>query len=91
MPDGIIESECEPPPEYPGAHINQSHSFSPHIGISALLDHIGITYKIIQPVPDSCTTPIISLPDRPLKWWEMIVVGGIGVLLAYLIIQALKK
>ena len=91
MPDGVIESECEPPPEYPGAHMNQIHSFSPHVGMPALLDHVGVLYDVILPVPDSCKVPKIFPTDRPLKWWELALVLGVGALLAYLIIQALKK
>ncbi len=30
MPDGNIESEMEPPPAYPAAHLNQEHSYPAH-------------------------------------------------------------
>jgi len=91
MPNGAIEAELEPPPEYPGAHLNQLHSYSPHDGIPVLLEHIGIQYAIIQPVPNTCHLPKIIDPDKPLKWWEILIIGLAAVGIGYLILQAIKK
>lgn len=91
MSNGIIESEMEPPPEYPGAHLNQIHSYPSHDGLSVLLDFIEIKYIIIEPVPQSCHLPTIIDPNKPLKWWELLIIGLAAVGIGYLIIQALKK
>ena len=91
MPNGVIESELEPPPEYPGAHINQLHSYSPHDGIPVLLEHIGIKYTVIQPVPNTCHLPKIIDPDKPLKWWEILIIGLAAVGIGYLILKVIKK
>ena len=37
MPDGMIEGEMEPPPAYPGAHLNPEHSYSAHKEIKEIL------------------------------------------------------
>ncbi len=91
MPNGIIESELEPPPEYPGAHTNQIHSYPSHDGLPVLLEQIGIEYSVITPIPDTCSLPKIIKPDRPLKWWEMILLGIIALGIGYLILQIFKK
>ena len=91
MPDGIIEAELEPPPEYPLAHINQIHSYPPHKGIALLLSLLGIKYKIIPPVPKTCHSPTIIDPDKPLKWWEIVIIGVIAAGIGYLIVKAIKN
>lgn len=91
MPNGIIESELEPPPEYPGAHLNQIHSYPPHDGMPILLEYIGIKYIILTPIPDTCHLPKIIDPDKPLKWWEMLLLGVAAVGIGYLILQIFKK
>lgn len=91
MPDGLIESELEPPPEYPGAHVNQLHSYSPHDGLPILLEHIRTEYTIIQPVPDTCHLPKIIDPDKPLKWWHFLIIGLAVVGIGYLMVKILKE
>ena len=91
MPNGIIESELEPPPEFPGAHRNQIHSYPPHDGMPILLEHIGLEYTVISPIPDTCHLPKIIDPDKPLKWWEMLLLGVAAVGIGYLILQIFKK
>lgn len=78
MSNGIIESELEPPPEYPGAHINPIHSYPSHKEISILLEHIKIKYTIIPPIPETCRFPTIIAPNKPMRWWEMLIVGGVA-------------
>ena len=76
MPNGLIESEFEPPPEYPGAHLNQKHSYPPHEGLPFLLNNIGLKYTMCAPIPDTCNLPKIIKPDRPLSAWEMALVSA---------------
>ena len=91
MPNGIIETELEPPPEYPGAHLNSVHSYPAHDATPILLEHAGIEYTIIQFVPDSCHLPKIVDPKNPLKWWEMLIIGLAVVGLGSLIVKVLKS
>lgn len=91
LTNGIIEAELEPPPEYPGAHLNQVHSYSPHDGMPVLLDHIGFRYTIIHPIPDTCHLPTIIEPDRPLKWWQFLIIGLAAVGIGYLIYKSIKS
>ena len=79
------------PPKYPGAHLKSTHSYSPHLEMDTLLDHIGINYNVIAPVPESCASPIKTKPENPLKWWEILILGLISVGLGIVIVQALKK
>ena len=91
MPNGLIESEFEPPPEYPGAHLNQKHSYPPHVGLPFLLNNIGLKYTTCAPIPDTCNLPKIIKPDRPLSAWEMalVLLAALGV--GYLFYQIFKK
>ena len=91
MPNGIIESELEPPPEYPFAHMNEIHSYPPHEGMPILFELLKIKYEIIQPVPDTCHLPTIIDPDSPLKWWHILIIGIAAVGISYVIVKALKK
>jgi len=91
MPNGIIESELEPPPEFPGAHLNDIHSYPPHEFLPGVLDHIGINYKIIPPVPNTCRLPKIIDPKKPLKWWEILIIGLAAVGIGYVVLQLLRK
>lgn len=91
MPDGMIESELEPPPEYPGAHINGIHSYSPHTGMAVLLQRLRLKYTIILPIPKTCKLPTIIDPNKPLKWWQIVILGVVVVGVGALIVQALKK
>lgn len=91
MPNGIIESEMEPPPEYTGAHLNQIHSFPPHEDVKLLLNEMKLSYDIIYPIPKTCVTPIIVEPDKPLKWWEILVLGLAGAAAAFIIVKAAKS
>ena len=91
MPDGIIESELEPPPDFPGAHLNPKHSFPPHDRIPALLNFFKLDYTTILPIPKTCKFPKVIIPNNPLKWWVMLLIGLVAVGLGYVIIQALKK
>ena len=91
MQDGLIESELEPPPEYPGAHLNQKHSYPSHEILPALLNRIGIGYTMRPPIPDTCTQPKINKPDRPLSTWEMAAIGLVALGAGYLMYLIFKK
>jgi len=90
LPTGTIESEMEPPPEHPGAHINPTHSFPPHKMIEELLNKMNISYAVLTPIPKTCIEPEIIDPDHPLEWWEMLVLGLLGVAASFIIIKAAK-
>ncbi len=91
MPDGLIESEFEPPPEYPGAHLDPKHSYPSHESLRSLLNKIGLTYKVNTPIPDTCNQPQIIKPDRPLSAWEMAFTMIATVVGGYLIYKIFKE
>ncbi len=90
MSDGLIESEMEPPPERPGAHLNQIHSFSSHETIEPILQSLDLRYETIHPIPDTCIDPKIIEPNSPMKWWHFLLLGLAGVAAAYIILKASK-
>lgn len=91
MNDGTIEGELEPPADYPGAHLNQIHSYSAHKEIKMILDDIGIPYVIPSSIPDTCLAPRIIRPDRPMHAATMIGLGILGVLGGLLIREAMRE
>lgn len=68
MPDGRIESEMEPQPEYPAAHIKQAHSYSPHRSLGSLLRELRIPFRSVRDVPRTCRRPVIDRPENPTRW-----------------------
>ena len=46
---------------------------------------------IIEPVPETCNLSKILRPDRPMKWWEIMIIGLAAVGLGYLLIREFKK
>lgn len=91
MHDGTIEGELEPPSEYPGAHLNQEHSYPAHKEIAKILPEISITYSISSSIPDTCLKPRIIKPDRPIHVATMIGLGILGVLGGLLIREAMRE
>jgi len=91
MSNGIIESEMEPPPEHPGAHLNQIHSFPPHEDVQVLLNKMNLQYNTIHPIPRTCVEPNIVEPNNPLKWWEILALGLAGAAAAFIILKATKS
>ena len=77
MPDGLIEAEIEPPPEYPLAHINQKHSYSAHGQVARILRECGIGFWTVRAVPRTCLHPVIDRPNNPSHWTAIAL--GIGV------------
>ena len=66
MKNGMIEGEMEPPPAYPGAHLNQKYCYSAHKEIKKILQHINFQYSIISDIPSTCINPIIKKPRNPI-------------------------
>lgn len=65
MPDGTIEAEVEPPPDYPGAHLNPEHSYSAHDELEIILKHAGILYNRRSRPPSTCIQRVIKKPIKP--------------------------
>ena len=89
MPDGMIEGEMEPPPAYPGAHLNQEHSYSAHKEIKEILsEHTSVNSFVERNIPSTCRNPIIKKPDNPTHTKTIAVAGiaiaGIAALAHYL-------
>ena len=57
MPNGNIESEMEPPPDYPMAHLNPEHSYSAHKETEQILRSSGIRCDVLTSIPDTCVNP----------------------------------
>lgn len=77
MPDGWIESEVEPPPEYPLAHVNQAHSYSSHDAVLGILHECGMEFRMVADVPKSCLNPAVVRPNKPTHWTK--IVGAVFV------------
>ena len=84
MPDGWIESEIEPPPEYPFAHLNQLHSYSSHDLVRSILHDSGIGFRMTVDVPESCLNPAVVHPDKPAHWKKVAAVALVATALASL-------
>jgi len=67
MPNGIIESEMEPPVAYPVAHKNQEHSYSAHHELQQLFNqHLSVWYAVKSNIPSTCINRIIKLMPKHL-------------------------
>ena len=88
MPNGWIEAEIEPPPEYPIAHINQKHSYSAHHAVIDTLGKCGIRFRTVHDVPPTCKDPVVDRPSKPTHWKVFVaalvvaVIAFVGVLTA---------
>ena len=88
MPDGRIESEAEPQPEYPFAHINQEHSYSPHRDLGLILRALSVKFQRVRDVPSTCRRIVAVRPKNPLSWKEIlagIAVAALVGIVAYLL------
>lgn len=90
MPDGIIEAEIEPPPSYPGAHLNPEHSYSAHNELEIFLNHAGIRYSRRTRIPLTCIQRVIKKPVKP-SHIATIVVGAVLVIAVVGIFAVLAK
>ena len=79
MPDGLVEAEIEPPPEYPFAHINQKHSYSAHGQVARILRECRIMFRTVRAVPQTCLHPVIDRPDNPSHWTAIALVIGVAI------------
>ena len=80
MPDGWIESEIEPPPEYPLAHVNPAHSYSSHDAVRAILHECGMGFRMVAEVPSSCLNPAVVRPHKPTHWKKIAGVVSVAAL-----------
>ena len=80
MPSGLIEAEIEPPPEYPFAHLNQTHSYSAHAEVDAMLRGWGVGFRTARAVPEACLDPVVVSPRNPTHWSACVVWGAAGAL-----------
>ena len=77
MPNGVIESEAEPPPEYPFAHLNPEHSYSSHRDVLRILRRLRIPFQRVRDVPPTCRRPAVVHPENPTGW-EVLACAGLG-------------
>lgn len=80
MPDGWIESEIEPTPEYPLAHVNPAHSYSSHDAVRAILRECGIQFRMTVNVPSTCLNPTVVRPHRPTHWRKIAGIASVAAL-----------
>ena len=80
MPDGWIESEIEPTPEYPLAHIKSMHSYSSHDAVRSILHECGMGFRMVADVPEPCLNPTIVRPHKPTHWTTIVGVISVAAL-----------
>ena len=81
MPNGQIEAEVEPIPDFPFAHLNQKHSYSAHKELGEIFkNYLSTPYKKKLIPPLTCIRRIIIEPVNPTPI-ETVVVGGLVALL----------
>ena len=79
MRDGLIEAEIEPPPEFPFAHLNQTHSYSAHAEVDAMLRGLGIGFRTARTVPKACLNRVVVPPRNPTHWLVFAIAAGAGI------------
>ena len=84
MKNGNIEAEIEYPPDYPFAHLNQTHSYSAHDEMQLLLNALRIPYFFKINPPIACIRRKIVKAVKPthvkVLLGELLLVGVIGAL-----------
>ena len=85
MPDGLIEAEMEPPPEYPPEHLDHKYSYSPHSRVLRILRDLKMGFKSVRPTPPTCKKPVVVHPKHYTSWKEVVGVAvlvciGLGLL-----------
>ena len=79
MRNGMIEGEMEPPPAYPGAHLNLEHSYSAHREIEQILStKTTVMYYVERNIPDTCLNPVIKKPHNPTHAKTIVAAGIVG-------------
>ena len=91
MRDLSIESEIEYQPEFPLAHLNQTHSYSAHKETHEIFNQLGISYILKQIPPLTCIKRKIIKAVKPSHWTT--VVGGLALvgLVVAVVYYATKK
>ena len=91
MPDGLIESEMEPPPEYPVEHLNPRHSYSAHKQVLSVLRSVGIRFRRVRDTPPTCAMPKIVRPKRYTHWVTIAIVMALVAAAIALVVYAISK
>lgn len=92
MPLGQIESEIEPSPSYPFAHLNPLHSYSAHLELEQIFRKwIRISYKRRIRMPITCFKRVIVEPQSPTYIVTFVFVIIAVVVICYVIYRLSKK
>ena len=91
MQNGMIESEAEPPPEYPIAHLNPEHSYSSHRDVGAILRSLRIPFQRVRDVPATCRRPVVVHPDNPTGWEAIAGAAGLCIVIGIAVACARKS
>ena len=90
MSDGEIEAEIEPPPAYPGAHLNKEHSYSAHQELELVLNRVGILHIRNIRTPITCVQRIIKKPIKPTHAVKIVVGVALAVVFVGILISLAK-
>lgn len=90
MPNGRIESEMEPPQDYPFEHINQEYSYSAHEETRQILAMSRVRRFVTQHIPSTCRRPRIKKSDNPTHVGKIIAGVAVGIVAAAILRELLK-
>lgn len=81
MSDGEIEAEIEPPPSYPGAHLNSEYCYSAHQELEQVLQYAKISYGRKRLTPITCIRREIKKPEKPTHIGTIVL--GVALAIAF--------
>lgn len=90
MPDGLIEAEMEPPPEYL-EHLDHKYSYSPHSRVLRILRGVRIGFRSARPTPPTCKRPVVVHPKHHTSSKKVVGVAVLVCIGAVLLGYALHK
>ena len=91
MPDGNVESEMEPPPAYPAAHLNPKHIYSAHQETEQVLRLARIRYDVMTPISSTCINPKIIKPNKPTRATGFVAGGILGIVVYTILVTICAK
>ncbi len=91
MPNGIVEAEIEPPTSYPGAHLNQEHSYSAHCELEQVLNYAKIKYVKNFSIPITCIVRQIKKPVNPTHIITILAIAILAVAVVAVVVALLKR
>lgn len=91
MADGAIEAEIEPPPSYPGAHLNPEYCYSAHQELEQVLQYAGIIYTRKRLTPITCIRRVIKKPENPTHIGTIIVSAVFAVVIGAAVISLARS